>query len=121
VVVKHHCYERVRLGDFMQALAARLTPRLLSSMDIVPSVKGCVRKLCSLHAVDSDSGTQVHKRHDDFKPEEAKKLTFKRLFNRLSHAIPENAMVVVETGAAMCGSGRLFLFFHSLAAQFWRR
>ena len=45
--------------------------------------------------------TQVHKRKSEFKARSGEALTVARLFDRLALAIPENAIVIVDTGVSL--------------------
>lgn len=53
-------------------------------MDIKKATEGC-----------------VHRKTVEFMPKLEDKLTVKRIFDRLSHFIPENAIVLADTGVSL--------------------
>jgi len=82
--ISSHVYERVLLREFIIELAKNVRKRDISEMDIYPAVNGC-----------------IHRRTVEFEPIEGKKLTVGRTFDQLSHFIPENAIVIAETGQSL--------------------
>jgi len=84
VYIANHCYQDVYLKDFLKGLAEKLQHRDPSSLDIHPAIQGC-----------------AHRRTLEWKPQPEKKLTVQRIFDRVSHFIPENSIVVAETGQSM--------------------
>jgi len=84
VYIANHCYKDIFLKDFLNGLAQKLKKRDPASLDIHPAVEGC-----------------VHRRTLDWKPQGDKKLTVQRIFDRVSHFIPENSIVIAETGQSM--------------------
>lgn len=86
VTIKHHIYPNVTLKDFIVGLTARLPKRDISRINIVPASEGC-----------------IHRRTREYIAQDDTKITHKRFFDRIAHFIPENAVVVVDTGNSMFG------------------
>jgi len=83
VQIKSHFYNNVYMKDFMDGLAKQLKKRDPSTLNIHKAIEGC-----------------THRRTIDFKYEKEKKITSQRFFDAVSHFIPENSIVIAETGSA---------------------
>lgn len=82
--IKHHLYDNIYMGDFIQGLKDRLRKKDPAHLDIHPASQGC-----------------THRRSVEFKPQKGKALTDSRLFDRMSSFIPEKAIVLSETGSSL--------------------
>ncbi|GAB4187781.1 MAG: alpha-keto acid decarboxylase family protein [Simkaniaceae bacterium] len=82
--IKHHFYENVYLYDFINGLTDKLAKRDPSQLDIKPASKHC-----------------THRRTQEFAPQKEEKITVQRFFDRTSHFIPENSIVIAETGVSL--------------------
>ncbi len=82
--IKHHFYENVYLYDFMNELGERLKKREAQSLDIKPAAKHC-----------------THRKTAEYSPQKTEKITVSRLFDRVSHFIKENSVVIAETGVSL--------------------
>ena len=84
VKIKHHYYENISLHDFILGLTEKLTPRDPATLDIQCATDGC-----------------VHRQSAHYQPLSAKPLTVKRFFDRMSHFISKDAIVIAETGVSL--------------------
>ncbi len=84
VKIRHHTYENVRLQDFVLGLTERLSKRDPETLEIHRATDGC-----------------VHRRTQPYQADAAKPLTIKRLFDRVSHFLEPNAIILAETGVAL--------------------
>ncbi len=87
VQVKHHVYERVALSELMLGLARRLQPREPGTLGIRPAV---------------DAG--VHRPAEPFTVAPLAALTVDRFFDRISHFLEPDTIVVAETGVSIAPS-----------------
>ncbi|MDD5209153.1 MAG: thiamine pyrophosphate-binding protein [Elusimicrobiales bacterium] len=92
VKIKHHNYENVPLRDFILGLTEKLSRRDPRALDIQCASGGC-----------------VHRRTEPYAPEAGKPLTIKRFFDRMSHFIEKNSMVVAETGVALFSAAEMLM------------
>ena len=92
VKIKHHYYENVNLQDFILGLTEKLLRRDPATLDIQCAAAGC-----------------VHRRTKPFRPEVAKPLTIKRFFDRLSHFIESNSIVIAETGVSLFSAAEMLM------------
>lgn len=81
---RNHFYERVSLSELISGITSSIKKRDLSTMNIKKATEGC-----------------VHRRTVEFIPKLEDKLTVKRIFDRLAHFIPENAIVIADTGVSL--------------------
>jgi len=84
VKIKHHYYENVRLDDFILGLAEKLPLRDQATLDIRCAGEGC-----------------LHRHTEPYRPEVRKPLTIKRFFDRMSHFIKDDSIVIAETGVSL--------------------
>jgi len=84
VRVKHHIYENVYLHDFIIELTKKLSFRDKTILELERATNSCVHR-----------NTMVYK-HED-----SKLLTINRFFDRMSHFIENNSIVIAETGVAL--------------------
>lgn len=92
VRIKHHVYENVSLHDFILGLTEKLTCRDSTTLDIHSATAGC-----------------VHRRSEQYFADEQKPLTIKRFFDRMSHFIEDDAIVVAETGVSLFSAAELLM------------
>jgi len=84
IQIKSHFFENVQLRDFMNGLAERLKKRDPSTLNIKKASEGC-----------------VHRKGDDFALNIHKTLGLNRFFDRIARFLPEDSIVVAETGMAL--------------------
>ena len=92
VKIKHHYYENVHLHDFILELTKKLSRRDHESLDIQCASDGCVHR----HTVPYIADAQ-------------KPLTIKRFFDRMSHFIENNSIVVAETGVSLFSAAEMLM------------
>ncbi|HEY3321849.1 MAG TPA: thiamine pyrophosphate-binding protein [Planctomycetota bacterium] len=92
VKIKHHYYENVHLHDFIVGLTEKLSKRDSASLDIQCAGDGC-----------------VHRHSVPYRPEAAKPLTIKRFFDRMSHFIESDSLVIAETGVSLFSCAEMLL------------
>ena len=92
VKIKHHYYENVHLHDFILGLTEKLSRRDSATLDIQCAHDGCVHR----HSVPY--------RSDALKP-----LTIKRFFDRMSHFIEDNSIVIAETGVSLFSAAEMLM------------
>ncbi len=84
VKIKDRCYENVSLRDFILGLTEKLPLRDRSTLEIHSATAGC-----------------VHRRTEPYQPEAAKPITIRRFFDRVSHFLADNSIVIAETGVSL--------------------
>ena len=92
VKIRHHYYENVSLRDFIHELTKRLSRRDPSTLDIQTAADGC-----------------VHRYTEPFRPELQKPITIKRFFDRISHFIENNSIVIAETGVSLFSAAEMLM------------
>ena len=92
VKVKHHYFENVHLHDFIVGLTDRLTFRVASTLNIQSAAATCVHRITDPFLVDAN-----------------KALTIKRFFDRMSHFIQNNSIVVAETGVSLFSAAEMLM------------
>lgn len=92
VRIKHHVYENVSLHDFIVGLTENLTRRDSTTLNIQSATAGC-----------------VHRRSEPYFADGQTPLTIKRFFDRMSHFIVDDAIVVAETGVSLFSAAELLL------------
>jgi indolepyruvate decarboxylase len=92
VKIKQHFYENVYLHDFILGLTEKLSQRDPATMDIQCATDGC-----------------VHRISNPYRPKALKELTIKRFFDRMSHFIENNSIVIAETGVALFSAAEMLL------------
>lgn len=84
VKIRHHYYENVHLHDFVLGLTERLSRRDPSTSELECAAKAC-----------------MHRSTEPYRPEASRPLTIKRLFDRVSHSLGDNSIVIAETGVSL--------------------
>jgi len=92
VKIKFHVYHNVRMLHFVQELTKRLWKFDAVKMNIVPATKGC-----------------THRRTLNFEPKPKDTLTMARVFDRVSHFLPEKCILIAETGTSLFAAAELML------------
>lgn len=92
VKIKYHYFENVLLRDFVVGLTEKLIHREDSGLDIHCAADGC-----------------VHRNTELYEPDASKPITIKRFFDRMSHYIEDNSIVVAETGVALFSAAEMLM------------
>jgi indolepyruvate decarboxylase len=92
VKIKHHVYENVRLHDFILGLTEKLSRREPATLEIQWAADGC-----------------VHRHTAPYQPEAAKPMTIQRLFDRASHFLKDDSIVIAETGVALFSAAEMLM------------
>ncbi|MHB8580833.1 MAG: alpha-keto acid decarboxylase family protein [Ignavibacteriaceae bacterium] len=92
VKIKHHYYENVHLHDFIFELTKKLSRRDHETLDIQSASDGCVHRLTVPYYADAQ-----------------KPLTIKRFFDRMSHYIENDSIVVAETGVSLFSAAEMLM------------
>lgn len=92
VRIKHHYYENVSLYDFILGLTEKLSRRNAETLEIHCAADGC-----------------VHRQTAPYLPDAPKPLTVKRFFDRMSHFIENNSIVIAETGVALFSAAEMLM------------
>jgi Pyruvate decarboxylase and related thiamine pyrophosphate-requiring enzymes len=92
VKIKHHYYENVHLHDFILGLTEKLSRRDSATLDIQCAHDGC-----------------VHRHSVPYTPDALKPLTIKRFFDRMSHFIEDNSIVIAETGVSLFSAAEMLM------------
>jgi len=92
VKIKHHYYENVHLHDFILGLTEKLFKRNPATLDIQCALDSC-----------------VHRQTEEYLPDAPKPVTIKRFFDRMSHFIDNNSIVIAETGVALFSAAEMLM------------
>jgi indolepyruvate decarboxylase len=92
VKIKHHYYENVHLHDFILGLTEKLSKRDPATLDIQCAAEGC-----------------VHRHTEPFHPDASRPLSIKRFFDRMSHFIKNDSIVIAETGVALFSAAEMLM------------
>ncbi len=92
VKIKHHYYENVHLHDFILGLTEKLSKCDSAMQDIQGAVDSC-----------------VHRRTESFLPEAPKPITIKRFFDRMSHFLESDSIVIAETGVSLFSAAEMLM------------
>ncbi|MCX6168427.1 MAG: thiamine pyrophosphate-binding protein [Ignavibacteriales bacterium] len=92
VKIKHHYYENVHLHDFIIGLTEKLSRRDTATLDIQCASNSC-----------------VHRHTETYLPDVKKPLTIKRFFDRMSHFIENNSIVIAETGVSIFSASEMLM------------
>jgi indolepyruvate decarboxylase len=82
----------VYIGDFILGLTQKLDHREFTSMDIQCASNGC-----------------VHRHTEPYLPDARQPLTIKRLFDRMSHFVKNNSIVIAETGISLFSAAEMLM------------
>ena len=92
VKIKHHFYENVYLRDFVLGLTAKLARRDPATLDIQCASDGC-----------------VHRCTESYRPDAQQPLTIKRFFDRMSHFVENDSIVIAETGVSLFSAAEMLM------------
>ena len=92
VKIKHHYYENVHLHDFIQGLTENLTHRDSATFDIQ----------CA-------GNSYMHRHTQPYLPNAPRPLTIKRFFDRMSHFIKKDSVVIAETGVSLFSAAEMLM------------
>lgn len=92
VKIKHHYYENVHLHDFINGLTEKLAKRVAGSLDIQSASEAC-----------------VHRDTEPFHTNASKLLTIKRFFDRMSHFIEDDSIIIAETGVSLFSAAEMLM------------
>ena len=92
VKIRHHYYENVYLHDFILGLTERLSRRDPSTLEIQCAADGC-----------------VHRHLEPYQPDAPQLLTIKRFFDRMSHFIQNDSIVIAETGVSLFSAAEMLM------------
>lgn len=92
VKIKHHYYENVHLHDFILGLTKKLSRRDPETLEIQCATHGC-----------------VHRQTEPYRSHATKPLTIKRFFDRMSHFIQNDSIVIAETGVSLFSAAEMLM------------
>ena len=92
VKIRHHYYENVNLRDFIFGLTEKLIHRNPETLDIQCASEGC-----------------VHRQTAPYISDNSKPITIKRFFDRMSHFIQNDSIVVAETGVSLFSAAEMLM------------
>jgi indolepyruvate decarboxylase len=92
VKIKHHCHENVNLHEFMIGLSRKLSRRDPATLDIKRATDGC-----------------IHRHTEPYLSDPPKPLTIKRFFDRVSHFIKIDSIVIAETGVSLFSAAEMLM------------
>jgi indolepyruvate decarboxylase len=92
VKIKHHYYENVSLRDFILGLTDKLALRNRATLEIQCAAEGC-----------------VHRPTEPYRPDAPQLLTIKRFFDRMSHFVENDSIVVAETGVSLFSAAEMLM------------
>jgi len=92
VKIKHHLYENVYLHEFIVELTNKISQRNFTEFDIQPAIDSC-----------------IHRHTEPYHADATKPLTVKRFFDRMSHFIEKDSIVVAETGVSLFSAAEMLM------------
>lgn len=92
VKIKHDFYQNVYLRDFILGLTAKLALRDPATLDIQTAADGC-----------------VHRHTELYRPRAQEALTIKRFFDRMSHFVENDSIVIAETGVSLFSAAEMLM------------
>ena len=92
VKIKHHDYKNVYLHDFIRGLTEKLSRREPETLEIQCATHGC-----------------VHRPTEPYRPHATTPLTIKRFFDRMSHFIENDSIVIAETGVSLFSAAEMLM------------
>ena len=92
VKIKHHDYKNVYLHDFILGLTEKLSRREPETLEIQCATHGC-----------------VHRPTEPYRPHATTPLTIKRFFDRMSHFIKNDSIVIAETGVSLFSAAEMLM------------
>jgi len=92
VQIKHHRYEQVQLEEFLRGLQGKVSRRALDTQNIHCAADHC-----------------VHRHTQPFQANPLEPLTIKRFFDRMSHFVRGDSIVLAETGVALFSAAEMLM------------
>jgi indolepyruvate decarboxylase len=92
VKIKNHFYVNVQLRDFILGLTEKLSKRDSATLDIARASEG-----------------YTHRYTKPYNAEASKPLTIQRFFDRISHFIKDDSIVIAETGVSLFSAAEVLL------------
>jgi len=92
VKIRHHYFQNVHLHDFILGLTKKLPQRDPATLEIQCASDSC-----------------IHRYTEPYHPEAQKTLTIKRFFDRMSHFIEDNSIVIAETGVSLFSAAEMLM------------
>lgn len=92
VKIKHHLFENVYLGDFIHGLTEKISRGETDTLDIQCATEAC-----------------THRHTAPYVPDPLKPITIKRLFDRVSHFLKNNSVVIAETGVSLFSAAEMLM------------
>ncbi len=92
VKIRHHYYENVYLHDFILGLTEKLSRRDPAALEINRAADGC-----------------VHRHTEPYQADASQPLTIKRFFDRMSHFIENDSIVIAETGVSLFSAAEMLM------------
>lgn len=92
VKIRHHYYENVHLHDFITGLTKKLEKRDPLTLDIKCASEGF-----------------IHRRTTPYIPQSSKEITITRFFDRMSHFIDDDSIVIAETGVSLFSAAEILM------------
>jgi len=92
VKIKHHDYKNVYLHDFILGLTEKLSRREPETLEVQCATQGC-----------------VHRPTEPYRPHATTPLTIKRFFDRMSHFIKTDSIVIAETGVSLFSAAEMLM------------
>jgi TPP-dependent 2-oxoacid decarboxylase len=92
VKIKYHHYENVCLQDFILGLTEKLSRREPETLEIQYATHGC-----------------IHRYTEPYQPHATTPLTIKRFFDRVSHFIEKDSIVIAETGVSLFSAAEMLM------------
>jgi len=92
VKIKHHYYENVSLHDFILGLTEKLSRRDPETLETHSATDGC-----------------IHRHTEPYRPHATTPLTIKRFFDRVSHFIEKDSIVIAETGVSLFSAAEMLM------------
>jgi len=92
VKIKHHYYENVYLQDFIMGLTEKLSRRDAETLEIQCAAEAC-----------------VHRHTKPYRPVLLQLITIERFFDRMSHFLSDNAIVIAETGVSLFSAAEMLM------------
>ncbi len=92
VKIRHHDYQNVRLQDFILGLARKLPRKDPATLEIQPAAVGF-----------------LHRHTEPYLPESRKPLSIKRFFDRMSHFLEKDSIVIAETGVSLFSAAEMLM------------
>jgi len=92
VKIKYHHYANVYLRDFILGLSKKISRRDSATLDIQTAADAC-----------------VHRHTKPYHPDAPKPITIKRFFDRMSHFIRNDSIVIAETGVSLFSAAEMLM------------